>query len=641
MFTINNDSPIERYYKVAERVRKKCFMKVCLPSLLLSDSSLTFFIHCQVLEQFLATSIRRGTTDAVELFEPYLVGNRLVKFLSMVLPTHPAYFDGSPGLRLQSQEQLVKLLEYLEQLSQIIDELEYKKHMVRGLTRNESDLVRELTAGCTSQSLWTESQPTQAEGMVPSVQDHELRSVSLSSASTKTPVGYVDVGPGSVDHSTDYSVLTQSVIEQDHQEDPPQPRVAQVAHVTEAFSEAYEKKKDASSRRIENNKKSPKQLLRKGSKTLHPDSQSLRPPSPEYSDPSLQQVSLPSIEPSSAPTPRNDQWEADDFSDFDFGPAEGSTIGIEPTQIYSVDLAGTSSFMVEDESQKHPQDIEEDLAQDDPSTTCCIDFEQDSSKNVHRIMPRNSLEEPSIIPRIKLAEEPMETYPMDFATEHTGVRGTEESTKTEVSPKSASPSTPRFIPMLKDPPARPSREIRARAAASVHLNSPMDSEHPADGKDTVEYDGAGTVAKVMPQTPMVLTTQIEKRLELASSGLDPVDVMDQPQVDAYFEAWRRQQIQQRRERERLQQQQQQQEQQLQQERRQQQQQQQQLQQQQKRIIPMRQRTAFEYNPLNPFNDDNSIAESDVAPPYLEDAVVESSNRGILQHFKGCVKCLLD
>jgi hypothetical protein len=40
----------------------------------------------------------------------------------------------------------------------------------------------------------------------------------------------------------------------------------------------------------------------------------------------MQQVSLPSVEPPSA-LPTNNSWEADDFSDFDFGPSEGSTVG--------------------------------------------------------------------------------------------------------------------------------------------------------------------------------------------------------------------------------------------------------------------------------------------------------------------------
>lgn len=58
------------------------------------------------------------------------MGNRLVKFVSRVLPTHTDYFSGDPKLvelRGQSQAQLVQLLQYLEELALIIDEEEYQE----------------------------------------------------------------------------------------------------------------------------------------------------------------------------------------------------------------------------------------------------------------------------------------------------------------------------------------------------------------------------------------------------------------------------------------------------------------------------------------------------------------------------------
>ena len=57
------------------------------------------------------------------------MGNRLVKFVSRVLPTHKHYFSNNPkriALRCQSQSQLVQLLQYLEELALIIDEEEYQ-----------------------------------------------------------------------------------------------------------------------------------------------------------------------------------------------------------------------------------------------------------------------------------------------------------------------------------------------------------------------------------------------------------------------------------------------------------------------------------------------------------------------------------
>jgi hypothetical protein len=63
------------------------------------------------------------------LTDAYLVGNRLVKFVSTVLPTHKDYFSNDEllvELRCQSQSQLVQLLQYLEEVAFIIDEGEYE-----------------------------------------------------------------------------------------------------------------------------------------------------------------------------------------------------------------------------------------------------------------------------------------------------------------------------------------------------------------------------------------------------------------------------------------------------------------------------------------------------------------------------------
>lgn len=78
-----------------------------------------------MLEQFLNTTVE----DKAKLTEAYLVGNRLVKFVSRVLPTHSNYFSNDTKLmamRSQSQAQLVQLLQYLEELALIIDEEEYQ-----------------------------------------------------------------------------------------------------------------------------------------------------------------------------------------------------------------------------------------------------------------------------------------------------------------------------------------------------------------------------------------------------------------------------------------------------------------------------------------------------------------------------------
>jgi hypothetical protein len=89
----------------------------------------------QVLDQFLTTSI----DEKAELTESYLVGNRLVKFLSTVLPTHKNYFqEGLEESRNRSQAQLVQLLQYLEQLALIIDEDELNKYILQDLNEEDS-----------------------------------------------------------------------------------------------------------------------------------------------------------------------------------------------------------------------------------------------------------------------------------------------------------------------------------------------------------------------------------------------------------------------------------------------------------------------------------------------------------------------
>ena len=86
----------------------------------------------QVLDQFLSTSI----DECSELTESYLIGNRLIKFLSTVLPTHKDYFNPNcAAARSNSQGQLVQLLQYMEQLALIIDEGELNRCILSDLSQ--------------------------------------------------------------------------------------------------------------------------------------------------------------------------------------------------------------------------------------------------------------------------------------------------------------------------------------------------------------------------------------------------------------------------------------------------------------------------------------------------------------------------
>jgi len=120
-FVLTNNCSIEKYYDVAERV----------------------------LEQFL----NKFVADRDELNESYLVGTRLVKFLSTVLPTHTDYFATDPVLdemRAQSQSQLVQLLQYLEQLALIIDECEENNYILNDLTESKAAIGSKGAGSTTS-----------------------------------------------------------------------------------------------------------------------------------------------------------------------------------------------------------------------------------------------------------------------------------------------------------------------------------------------------------------------------------------------------------------------------------------------------------------------------------------------------------
>ncbi len=186
-----------------------------------------------------------------------------------------------------------------------------------------------------------------------------------------TPIAYVDIADESVNHSTVDSVLTQSAIGPSHHDDPLEQRVAEVVSVTEAFSEAYEVTKDSVGGRQGKHSKLLKQTLLAAARTLHEKTSMVRTPSPAHSDPSIQQISLPSIESARRVSTNNDLWDVDDFSDFDFGP-DGSTVGVGMADIHSVDASEKPSLkfpldLVDERGEGFPNELV-----DEPSTTSCM-----------------------------------------------------------------------------------------------------------------------------------------------------------------------------------------------------------------------------------------------------------------------------
>jgi len=91
-----------------------------------------FDVADRVLDQFLQHPI----DSKEDLVEAYLVGNRLCRFLSNVLPTHPDYWSSDPEIvsnRSKSHSQLVELMYFVKRLAVMIDEEEHQSYISRVL----------------------------------------------------------------------------------------------------------------------------------------------------------------------------------------------------------------------------------------------------------------------------------------------------------------------------------------------------------------------------------------------------------------------------------------------------------------------------------------------------------------------------
>ena len=132
--TINVDCAIERYYQVSEKV----------------------------FEQFLQHPI--DTRE--DLIEAYLIGSRLSQFWSTVLPTHPDYFhNDNPRLsvlRDESQQHMVELVTYLEQIAKMLDRMEHELY-VRKVLSNGTATDKENTQGPSASGRPTQSSHRDSE----------------------------------------------------------------------------------------------------------------------------------------------------------------------------------------------------------------------------------------------------------------------------------------------------------------------------------------------------------------------------------------------------------------------------------------------------------------------------------------------
>ena len=95
-----------------------------------------------MLDQFLHHPI--DTRD--ELLEAYMVGQRLVKFLSVILPTHADYSNQidsrAQAARERSLEQLAVVTKYIDQIALLIDKQEHEDYISSVINQHQDDSVQ-------------------------------------------------------------------------------------------------------------------------------------------------------------------------------------------------------------------------------------------------------------------------------------------------------------------------------------------------------------------------------------------------------------------------------------------------------------------------------------------------------------------
>ena len=132
---------------------------------------------------FLSTSI----SEPSELQESYLVGNRLVKFLSVVLPTHEEYLCPDANLaamRHKSQAHLIELLQYMEELALLIDEMQYNKYILQDLVPPPVVVsTKESSSENMSSQAWKDINNSHSTSATESASDTSSNSISSSTPS--------------------------------------------------------------------------------------------------------------------------------------------------------------------------------------------------------------------------------------------------------------------------------------------------------------------------------------------------------------------------------------------------------------------------------------------------------------------------
>ena len=183
------------------RSPKRYFGMILLESnvtLLLDKNKPTTTHAYQVLDQFLQHPIETRE----ELLEAFLIGTRLLKFLQVILPTHPEYAQ-LPARQLEHVEETVHdLTRYTDEIALMIDQDEHEAYITRVLAQS-GDNVKEEEGGedvkkNTKSSTFEDDHDTRMESTVDdetfAAQDEGREELLLfySSSSASTGIGEVE-----------------------------------------------------------------------------------------------------------------------------------------------------------------------------------------------------------------------------------------------------------------------------------------------------------------------------------------------------------------------------------------------------------------------------------------------------------------
>eukprot|EP00934_Nitzschia_sp_Nitz4_P001360 Nitzschia sp. Nitz4//scaffold333_size18811//15939//18204//NITZ4_008758-RA/size18811-augustus-gene-0.42-mRNA-1//-1//CDS//3329548238//1360//frame0 len=441
-FEVHSNCAIERYYRVAERV----------------------------LEQFLSTAIRQTS----EMTESYLVGSRLVKFFSILLPSHPEYFSTEPALeelRKKSQGQLVELLQYLEELALHIDQVQYNKYMTRDLTPEEKDLFGALTATTPKASKVvldmhadntratpsapppTSTEPAASPLHVNHINDSFVSQSTCSTLSTKLTAAEPAASTSRMNHINDSFVSESSGSTLSIKPIPsePGPSTARVNHTNDSFvSES-----SCSTLSV----KEPETLQERVARVVqvteaYSETLGTIQPMPAITNRSRRMSRSPS------PMGRKHSQQKPPVSkhnDHTTSIRRSASVGGTPVTPEKP-VRSTNPF---DNDWEDPADV---YTPEGPSTHARIDL----------------LEESSLPPTHK---ERMPNTPSTTST-HT----TESSDSSADKVAATHPSSNRNIPKLKGPPKFHSRTLRAKVAESYNVNFPLESDDPYQREEWNDED---------------------------------------------------------------------------------------------------------------------------------------------------------